>query len=143
MSDSTASALRLVMPITLVGGMTADRLRLEHLRGRDSLDGFMIRSASSLTPRPAQAKGWSTSLIAPELYAVNNSAIPFSLNDGALWAGVGTSARILFGAQVAAGPFRLILAPEIVRSENAYFLLRDTVRFYAPPAPKARPGWCR
>ena len=139
-SDSTASALRLVMPITLVGGMTADRLRLEHLRGRDSLDGFMIRSASSLTPRPAPAKGWSTSLIAPELYAVNNSAIPFSLNDGALWAGVGTSARILFGAQVAAGPFRLILAPEIVRSENAYFLLRDTVRFYAPPVPKERAG---
>ena len=139
-SDSAASAIPVVMPITLVGGMTADRLRLDQLRGRDSLDGFMIRSASSLSPRPGPAKGWSTAVIAPELYAVNNSAIPFSLNDGALWAGVGTSARILFGAQVAAGPFRLILAPEIVRSENAYFLLRDTLRFYAPPVPEDRAG---
>ena len=102
------------------------------------MDGYLIRSASSLNPRPAGAQSFSASLIAPELYFVNNNAIPFSLNDGAVWAGVGTSSRILFGAQLTAGPLRIILAPELVRADNDFFVIRDTLRFYAPPVPKER-----
>jgi hypothetical protein len=139
-TDSASPAPRVVMPLTLVGGMTADRMRLEQLRGRDSLDGYMIRSASSLTPRPIGTRAWASTIIAPELYAVNNSAIPFSINDGPVWAGVGTSSRLLLGVHIAAGPFRLILAPELVRADNDYFLLRDTIRFYAPPVPEDRAG---
>jgi hypothetical protein len=78
------------------------------------------------------------SVIAPEFFAVNNDAIPFSINDGPVWAGVGTSSRLLVGAQFSAGPFRLILAPELVRADNDFFLIRDTLRFYAPPIPKER-----
>ncbi len=126
-------------PLTLVGGQTADRMRLDQLSGRAGLDGYLIRSASSLTPRPSAA-WWSAALIAPEYYAVHNTALPFSINNGPVWAGVGTSSRILAGAQFAAGPFRLILAPELVHSDNAYFQLRDTLRFYAPPVPKERSG---
>jgi hypothetical protein len=138
--DSANSLLRFVSPLTLVGGMTADRTRLDQLAGKADLDGDLIRSASSMNPRPQSSKWWSASAIAPEYYAVNNSAIPFSINDGPVWAGVGTSSRLLIGGQVAAGPFRLILAPEIVSAANDYFLLRDTVRFYAPPVPKDRAG---
>ena len=136
-SDST---LRYVTPLTLVGGLPADRLRLDQLRRRADLDGYLIRSASSLNPRPQSSAQWSASIIAPEIYAVNNSAIPFSLNAGAVWAGVGTSSRVLFGAQVATGPFRLILAPELVRANNDFFVVRDTLRFYSPPVPKERRG---
>ena len=93
-----------------------------------------------MNARPKSSTWWSASVIAPEYFAVHNTDIPFSINDGPVWAGVGTSSRLLIGAQFAAGPFRLILAPEIVRSENEYFLLRDTVRFYAPPVPKDRAG---
>lgn len=129
-----------VQPLVLTGGQPADRERLDHLRGRGRIDGFMIRSASSLTPRPRGPWWIKGSLLAPELYAAHNDAIPFSVNDGPVWAGVGTSTRLLFGAQLAAGPFRLILAPELVRADNDYFLLRDTVRFYAPPVPEERAG---
>ena len=138
--SATSLPLRFVEPLTLVGGDPADRIRLDQLRRKVDLDGYLIRSASSLTPRPKSSTWWSASVIAPELYAVNNNAIPFSINDGPVWAGVGTSTRLLLGAQVAAGPFRLILAPELVRAANDFFLLRDTIRFYAPPVPKERRG---
>lgn len=138
--DSATSLIPFVTPLTLVNGMTADRTRLDQMKGNADLDGYLIRSASSMNPRPQSSAWGSVALIAPELYAVNNNAIPFSLNDGAVWAGVGTSSRLLIGVQAAAGPFRLILAPEIVHEENAYFLLRDTLRFYSPDVPKERAG---
>src|SRR6476646_3850047 len=47
--------------------------------------GFMIRSASSLTPWPASKRWWTASVIAPVYYAVNNDALPLSINDGATW----------------------------------------------------------
>src|SRR5688500_13044072 len=131
---------RFVEPITLVGGIPADRLRLDQLRGKADLGGYLIRSASSLTPKPKSSTWWAASIIAPELYAANNDALPFSINDGPVWAGVGTSARLIAGIDVAAGPFRLILAPELIRADNDYFLIRDTIRFYAPPVPKDRQG---
>ncbi|HEX6573590.1 MAG TPA: hypothetical protein VF042_01350 [Gemmatimonadaceae bacterium] len=140
-ADSARTLIdRYITPLTLVSGMQADRLRLEQLEKRADLDGYLIRSPSSLNPRPKNGSWWSATLIAPEYYAVNNSAIPFSINDGPVWAGVGTSSRLLFGAQLSAGPFRLILAPELVRAANDSFIVRDTARFYAPPVPKDRAG---
>lgn len=139
-SQHSDTLSRFVTPLTLVGGQTADRIRLDQLSGAADIDGFMIRSASSLTPWPKSRRWWTASVIAPELYAVNNTALPFSINDGAVWAGVGTSSRILGGIQLTAGPVRLILAPELVRADNAYFQLRDTIRFYAPPVPLDRRG---
>jgi hypothetical protein len=118
--------------------MPADRMRLDQLRGKADLGGYLIRSASSLNAKPASRTWWAAALIAPEYYAANNTALPFSINDGAVWAGVGTSSRILAGLDLSAGPFRLILAPELVRAENDSFMIRDTARFYAPPIGKDR-----
>ncbi|HEX2724080.1 MAG TPA: hypothetical protein VHM24_14275, partial [Gemmatimonadaceae bacterium] len=131
---------RYITPITLVGGLEADRSRLDHLRGREDIAGFVIRSASSLTRRAPTSTWWSAAIIPPQVYAANNDALPFSINDGAVWAGVGTSSRIIGGLNLSAGPLRLILAPELVRADNDYFLLRDTVRFYAPKVSKDRAG---
>ncbi len=138
-----------VAPLALVQGHAADQMRLEHLRpasqGSDRslevavpAESYLIRSASSLNARPRRGRGWSASLIAPELYAAHNTAIPHSMNDGAVWAGVGTSTRLLTGVQFSAGPLRIILAPEFIRSENAFFVIRDTLVFYAPPVPEDR-----
>ena len=140
-SDSALSIVdQFVTPLTLVNGLGADRLRLDQLQKRADVDGYMIRSASSMNRRPKSDTWWSASIIAPELYLVNNSAIPFSINDGAVWAGVGTSTRLLFGIEASAGPFRLILAPEIVRAANDSFIVRDTAKFYAPFVPEDRAG---
>lgn len=128
-------------PLILVAGQNADRLRLEQLQGRaESAPGFFIRSASSLTPKPTSSRWWSASVIAPEIYVAHNTALPFSINDGAVWAGVGISSRLLAGFQVTAGPLRVIVAPELIRADNDFFLLRDTIRFYAPPVPEERRG---
>ncbi len=139
-AGDSAGVLSYVVPLILVGGQPADRLRLEQMRGNASLSGYMIRSPSSLTPWPASSRWWSASLIAPELYAAHNTAIPFSINDGPVWAGVGASTRVISGVRLSAGPLRITLAPELVQAENAFFRLRDTVRFYAPPVPVERSG---
>lgn len=139
--DSAETSIRrFVTPLTLVQGYNADRLRLDQLRSRADLDGYLIRSASSLTPRPVAKRWWSAHVIAPEIYAAHNTALPFSINDGAVWAGVGTSSRVLGGVQMSAGPLRVILAPELVRADNDFFVIRDTLRFYAPPVPEDRRG---
>ena len=65
---------------------------------------------------------------------IYNSALPFSFNDGALWAGRGWSERVRAGVRASRGRFTLVLAPELVSTEN---------RGYAMPSPDvelARPA---
>src|SRR5512133_3226624 len=109
MSESRDTISKYVTPLTLVDGQTVDRVRLDQLGGKPDVAGFMIRSASSLTPWPSSKRWWTASVIAPVYFAVNNDALPFSINDGATWAGVGTSSSLLGGVQLTAGPVRLIL----------------------------------
>jgi Capsule assembly protein Wzi len=137
---SRDSILHYVKPLVLVGGIPADAMRLEQLRTGAGLDGYLIRSASSLNAPLPGNKSVKVALIAPEFFATNNSALPFSINDGSVWAGVGTSSRTLAGFRVEAGPLRIIVAPEFLNIENKYFRLRDTVRFYAPPIIPERQG---
>ena len=137
---SRDSILHYIPPLILVGGLPADHIRLEQLRGRAGLDGYLIRSPSSLNP-PLTGVGWlSVALIAPEYYEASNSDIPFSVNDGSVWAGVGKSRRTLAGFRLEAGPLSIIAAPEFLDFHNGYFQLRDTVRFYAPTITPERRG---
>lgn len=130
-----------VLPLTLAGGLESDRMRLGHLSGRGNLDGYLVRSPSSLTPPLTGTSRFPrAAVIAPEIYSVENSALPFSINDGPVWAGVGVSTRFLAGFRIESGPLRIIAAPELIIAENRYFQLRDTIRFYAPPIPKDRQG---
>jgi hypothetical protein len=115
-------------------------MRLEQLQTGAGLDGYLIRSPSSLNAPLTGNHWWKLAIIAPEYYAANNTAIPFSINDGPVWAGVGTSARTLAGFRFEAGPLRIIAAPEFLNIENKYFRLRDTARFYSPPIIPERQG---
>ena len=137
---SLDSLTRLIQPLILAGGIPADDIRLKQLSPGATLDGYLIRSPSSLT-RPLAGPSWlRAAVIAPEFYSANNSDLPFSINDGPVWAGVGTSLRILAGFRVEAGPLSVIVAPEFLDIDNKYFQLRDTVRFYAPPIIPERQG---
>jgi hypothetical protein len=69
--------------------------------------------------------GFARSFVMPTLYVVHNSAIPYSLNDGALWAGRGFNTSLTAG-----GAFtyrtdrylvRAVIAPTLVGSENRPF----------------------
>lgn len=127
----------LIAPAT-IGSEVEDRARLDQLLGRDSASGFVVRSLSSrLALRPARgAFAWA--VLAPELNFVSNSDAPFSQNDGALWAGRGSNYTVRFGAAVAKGPWRLVIAPEIVSADNALVPDVDVSRFYEPPIDTTR-----
>ncbi|MDQ3243806.1 MAG: hypothetical protein M3Q09_08775 [Gemmatimonadota bacterium] len=134
------SIVQYIQPLVLVGGLSADWRRVDELRGGPAADGYLIRSASSMSAPLTGRRSWKAALIAPEYYAVNNSEIPFSINDGPIWAGVGTSVRTIAGFRFEAGPLRIIAAPEFLDFDNKFFRIRDTVRFYAPPIKPERRG---
>ncbi|MBA3656013.1 MAG: hypothetical protein H0W69_01525 [Gemmatimonadaceae bacterium] len=129
-----------VKPVVFVTDDSVDRIRLNSLA--DSSTHFpMLRSASTLS---AGLTGgyWrpKLSVVSPRVLFVTNSAIPYTRNDGPLWAGRGSSVSAASGLRVQFGPLRAIIVPEVLRSENRDWVLRDTVRFYAPPIPKDRQG---
>lgn len=101
------------------GSVREERLRLAQLTGRAETGGFLLRSPSTLTPR--RAGGAYLALLAPRAEVGWNSALPFSVNDGPLWAGKGGWSRVLAGVEAAAGPLRLVAAPELVWQQNAAF----------------------
>jgi hypothetical protein len=109
---------RALQTLVTVGGAAEEGLRDAQLVGRASDTGFLLRSPSSMTPR---AGGVRVRVLAPELAATWNSRIPYSVDDGAMWAGRGTSAVAMAGVYAELGPVRLVLAPEVVYGENRGF----------------------
>lgn len=108
--------------LVTIGSVAEDRLRLQQILGDTSTAGFLLRSASSQTPDLDVDSGevrWS--LIPPHVSMVWNSDIPFSLNDGALWAGRGLNTRIAGGMRMTRGRLSLILTPQLTYSANADF----------------------
>jgi hypothetical protein len=127
-----------VAPLPVIGSDSLDFWRLGHLLARRPTTGFMLRSPSSLAmPLPYNAR-IRIAMLPPEMVSVSNSAIPYSINDGTLWAGRGVSRRTIFGLRLEAGPLRVIAAPEITASENAFVPRRDTVVFSSPAIPFGR-----
>jgi len=132
--EVSKSPASLPSPLTLVNGEEVDRLRAEELvLGVTAGRSLLLRSASSLT---AAQLGFSA--IAPQFLLVSNSALPFSQNDGALWAGRGLSSRTVLGVKLEGRRARLILAPEIIVSANSDWWLDST--FYLPPLSPANNG---
>src|SRR5690349_11621939 len=79
--------VRLVTP----GSFADDSGRLASITSDTSLAYSLLRSASTLTPQlPGRRESPRAVLILPEVYRVDNSALPYSLNDGSLWAGRGS-----------------------------------------------------
>ncbi|HEY0970510.1 MAG TPA: hypothetical protein VGE02_05985 [Gemmatimonadales bacterium] len=115
-----------------IGSDLEARSRLRQIVGIDSTAGFLTRSLSSRLTLPASADSVFWRVLAPELYAVGNSAFPFSQNDGALWAGRGPSVRLSAGVAASWGPLRVILAPELLRSKNSGFEDVDETRWWRP-----------
>lgn len=107
-----------------IGSQREDQMRVDQLLGRQSTAGFLMRTTSSLslTGTPALPKGqWRVTLLAPELTSVWNSTLPFSMNDGSLWAGRGWNLAARLGAMVQFGRVTLIVAPEFNHEQNLPF----------------------
>jgi hypothetical protein len=106
--------------VLAVGSEAEDRERLAQLLGERPSSGTLVRSLSSRLSFVA-ADTLVHGVIGPELFVVNNSALPFSQNDGALWAGRGTSWRLTAGVTASRGPWRVLFMPEIADSQNEGF----------------------
>lgn len=130
-NDSPPPAL---VPLRTIGSVAEDRARLRTLTG-DSGVFSLIRSASSRT-------GWShrpaIGVLAPELDLAVNTAIPWSVNDGATWAGRGVTVRAAGGAYARIGAVTAVLAPQVVVAQNRSF---SFVHVYNPTRGYMLPPW--
>jgi len=122
--------------ITL-GGETDERIRLGQLVGGSSTDGYLLRTMSRLFPGASERGSWRAGVVEPEARVVRNSGIPFSLNEGSLWAGRGWNGEATTGGFLFAGPVRLIVAPTFVAEENRAFQVIP----YPQNATPARSVW--
>jgi LysM repeat protein len=117
--DTTAEAARRVLPLPAIGSGVEDDDRTAQLLSSAPTDGYLVRSPSSRLGRSRSGStGPDWALVAPELDVTWNSALPFSINDGALWAGRGLNARVVGGAWLRYGPLSVLLAPELRYEQN-------------------------
>jgi hypothetical protein len=73
-------------------------------------------------------------LIAPEVRTVINSGLPFSINEGTMWAGRGRNVLVIGGLALHAGPLTVQLAPQYTTSENRRFQVIPFPQFTTTPA---------
>lgn len=109
-----------------------ERQRLAQLLDDASTDGAIVRSLSSRLELPSARRPF-VRMLAPDLRVVVNTHLPFSLNDGALWAGRGRNSVTRAGVLASIGPVRVLVAPELVYSENEAFQDVKTPEWYRPP----------
>lgn len=110
--------------LVTIGGEADERLRLRQLFGDSGGSlGYLLRSTSSLTRAPAGSGGYRLryAFLMPELRVVENSRLPFSLNEASLWAGRGWNEAVTAGVDASIGPLRVIVAPTFVHEENREF----------------------
>jgi hypothetical protein len=85
-------------------------------------DASLIRSSVSLNDDVIEPPGrYLAFLIDPVTSTSWNSAIPFSWNDGAQWAGKGWSSSVMVGGVFAHRNLRVVVAPQFLTSANAAF----------------------
>ena len=132
--STPTSSVPSLSPPALLGTDVDERLRLDQLTGHASVAGFLLRSASSLADSvPEGDRVLRLRVISPQLLYVQNSDLPFSLNDGSLWAGRGWNVRVSQGFQLDAGRVRLIVMPELVFAENRDYAAWSHRTTHPPP----------
>lgn len=123
-----------VRSVSLINAYQIERERLGELAGAPLVAPMTLRSVSAYITR-LEPSTRRRGLFLPELQLVHNSALPWSMNDGDLWAGRGASYRIAGGLYSRHGRFQLIVAPEITYQANRYFQLHipEIERVTIPP----------
>lgn len=130
-----------LQPLPILAGERDDFARLARLAGTDSVRPQTLRAPSRLIPWAAEpswgSTRWAVGILTPELFVGRNNALAQGFNDGPLWQGRGLNVRVTAGAVGQLGPLRLVLAPQLVTSENAPFQVVP----YRRAATPARSTW--
>ena len=129
-----------------VGADLENYLRWMQLGGKSSLypwsvRGFSPREVDRLLPadsahpwagrydlRASRGSGLQVDLVRPQTRVIFNSAFPYGINDGAIWAGKGITTAVQAGFSARYGPVSLVVAPVAFRAENATFELLLTAQ---------------
>src|SRR2546423_4723885 len=123
-----------------VDGAEEDLWRMAQLRGA-STAGSQLRSPSSMmTPDSSPSMSWKRptwAVVVPSVEYTRNSSVPFSMNDGALWAGKGQSMAIAGGVRVEWGRLQIALKPQLIHEANLslpfYNNLQSGLPYTLPP----------
>ena len=97
----------------------------------------ILRSTSSLLWPDGNARVAIEPLL-PQMQLIHNTRIPFSENDGGLWAGRGWSSRISGGVAAKIGIVRIVVAPELASTQNNFFPPRTGLIIPTPVIPPGR-----
>lgn len=122
--------------IWLIDDYPLVRARLAELNGTGPRFP-LLRSTSALLWSDVHAAEGVQALM-PQIQFMHNSAIPFSRNDGGLWAGRGLSTRITGGAAAKVNRLRIVIAPELVTAQNDSFPPRTDAIIPSPMIPPDR-----
>ena len=106
----------------LLGSEADERVRLDHLIAGRHTGGYLLRTPTHAGEPAAECpRLGAISRPRVSLETSYNGGLPFSMNDGALWAGRGNNGRVRLGTSACQGRVTFHLAPEIVYSENREF----------------------
>lgn len=139
--NNPARLLRFDVPFTTlpeVDGAVQDLRRLAQLRGAAPTDGSLLRTSSSMAPAlfdsiPASPRSpirWA--FVLPRVQFTRNSAVPFSMNDGAMWAGKGANYSVSAGIRVEWYRFQMAIDPRFVREQNLALPFYDNLQSGLP-----------
>jgi hypothetical protein len=109
------------------GSLAAERARLAEITGDTTQLVSRYTSLASLMPVTRRLLRDDTVLrvVPPELRLIHNSGLPYSLNDGPLWAGRGWNLSftggLAYDVPYRSARIRIVAAPTIVYSQNLPF----------------------
>ncbi len=130
---------RLASRLALLNPYQLERTRLGELAGAPEIIPMMLRSVSAIVSR-LEPDTRKFGVLAPELHAVNNSALPWSMNDGDMGAGRGMSVLMSGGFYQRWGRVQLVVAPQITSESNSFFELHIP-EIERPAIPPDRSEW--
>jgi hypothetical protein len=111
-----------VAPLVTLTSDADERVRLKQLFGDSAAQMYLLRSASRESRLiPVTGSSFHLGIIGPELRTIHNSAIPYSLNDGPLWAGRGWNQEMSGGLFLNAPHLQIIAAPTFIDEQNEIF----------------------
>ncbi|MGH7483257.1 MAG: capsule assembly Wzi family protein [Longimicrobiales bacterium] len=138
-TGATQSAAAAAAPLWL--GTPADVAHRDRwLFTTDSVEQVLLRSPLMLPlAGGSRQPGVRARAVGPVVDVAWNSDIPFSMNDGAIWAGRGVTTALMGGAWIETGPVFLLLAPQFIYTQNEEF--SDNRLSTSPGGSPFRPPW--
>jgi len=138
-SVALSARSRLVDSVSLISPWQLERQRLAELNGEENSIPMTLRSVSASITR-VEPSTRTFGLFRPEFQLVSNSALPWSVNDGDMWAGRGANIMIAGGFFARFGRVQIVVAPQLISEANKFFELH-VPGIDRPTIPADRSPW--